>query len=92
MTTPTLRPSGLAVVLLLGACAGSHVRVPAPPAAASGPEVLAEFRAYSRAGFRVIGRRHEVVARGGRLHDLMYMDCLATEFESPALHRLMLGE
>jgi RimJ/RimL family protein N-acetyltransferase len=50
------------------------------------------IRAYSRAGFRVIGRRREVVMRGGRRDDLVYMDCLATEFESPVLHRLMLGE
>ena len=48
------------------------------------------IRAYRRAGFREIGRRREVIERGGQQHDLVYMDCLATEFESPALKRLML--
>jgi len=42
-------------------------------------------RAYLRAGFREIGRRREVIHRDGRLHDLIYMDCLAKEFQSPIL-------
>jgi RimJ/RimL family protein N-acetyltransferase len=50
------------------------------------------IRAYVRAGFREIGRRREVINRGGRLHDLLYMDCLATEFKSPVLQRLLLDE
>jgi len=46
-------------------------------------------RAYSRAGFREFGRRREAIRIGGRAYDIVYMDCLATEFESPALHRLL---
>jgi hypothetical protein len=49
------------------------------------------IRAYRRAGFREIGRRREVFERGGRLHAVVYMDCLATEFESPLLRRQMLN-
>jgi diamine N-acetyltransferase len=43
-----------------------------------------------RAGFKVIGRRREVVSRGGRLHDHIYMECLSTEFQSPGLQQLLL--
>lgn len=47
------------------------------------------IRAYTRAGFRPIGRWREAVRRGGRAYDLILMDCLASEFESPALRRLL---
>ena len=47
------------------------------------------IRAYSRAGFRLIGRRREARRFGGRPYDEVFMDCLATEFESPVLHRLL---
>ncbi len=43
------------------------------------------IRAYTRAGFREIGRRREAVRLGGQAHDIVYMDCLATEFVSPVL-------
>ena len=43
------------------------------------------IRAYTRAGFRIMGRRRGVIERGGRLYDLIYMDCVASEFEGPAL-------
>lgn len=46
-------------------------------------------RAYRRAGFREIGRRREVIDRGGRLHDLVYMDCLATEFQGSVVRSLL---
>jgi RimJ/RimL family protein N-acetyltransferase len=46
-------------------------------------------RAYARAGFREIGRRREAHRLGGRAHDVIYMDCLATEFRSPVLARLL---
>lgn len=49
------------------------------------------IRAYTRAGFRVMGRRREAGVRGGRPYDLIYMDCLATEFESPVLGRVLGG-
>ncbi|MBI4496920.1 MAG: GNAT family N-acetyltransferase [Chloroflexi bacterium] len=47
------------------------------------------IRAYTRAGFRVMGRRREARRLGGRPYDVIYMDCLATEFQSPVLHRLL---
>lgn len=45
-------------------------------------------RAYEKAGFRVFGRRHECHWMGGRLWDEIYMECLASEFESPVLARV----
>jgi RimJ/RimL family protein N-acetyltransferase len=47
------------------------------------------IRAYARAGFREIGRRREANRAGGRAYDEVYMDCLATEFRSPILVRLL---
>ncbi len=47
------------------------------------------IRAYTRAGFREIGRRREAFRLGGAVYDTILMDCLATEFESPVLHRLL---
>lgn len=49
---------------------------------------LAGQRAYEKAGFRVFGRRRECHWMGGRLWDEVYMECLASEFESPVLARL----
>lgn len=39
--------------------------------------------AYRRAGFREIGRRRESKRIGGISYDVIFMDCLATEFKSP---------
>jgi RimJ/RimL family protein N-acetyltransferase len=50
------------------------------------------LRAYRRAGFREIGRRREAQWLGGRAFDIVYMDCVATEFNSPVLHRLLPDE
>jgi RimJ/RimL family protein N-acetyltransferase len=49
------------------------------------------IRAYTRAGFRVYGRRREARPFGGQVYDTIYMDCLATEFQSssPAFQRLL---
>ena len=47
------------------------------------------IRAYTRAGFRLIGRWREAHRQGGRAHDVVLMDCLASEFQSPVLHRLL---
>jgi RimJ/RimL family protein N-acetyltransferase len=47
------------------------------------------LRAYTRSGFKTIGRRREAYRLGGRAYDEVYMDCLATEFESPILRRLL---
>jgi RimJ/RimL family protein N-acetyltransferase len=46
---------------------------------------LAGIRAYEKAGFRQIGRRRECEMMGGRLWDMMFMECLSSEFESPVL-------
>ncbi|MBI2759913.1 MAG: GNAT family N-acetyltransferase [Chloroflexi bacterium] len=47
------------------------------------------IRAYTRAGFREVGRRREAFRLGGRPFDVIYMDCLASEFQSPVLHTLL---
>ena len=52
--------------------------------------IVAEFneaglRAYRKAGFREIGRRRQSYVMGGRRWDDVYMECLATEFESTVL-------
>jgi len=41
------------------------------------------IRAYKRAGFREIGRWREAMRIGTRRYDVLYMDCLASEFTSP---------
>ncbi len=43
----------------------------------------AGIAAYQKAGFKVIGRRREAVNRFGTWHDVLLMDCLASEFERP---------
>lgn len=47
------------------------------------------LRAYQKAGFREIGRRRCAYFMGGRYWDVVYMDCLAEEFQSPALKALL---
>lgn len=39
-------------------------------------------RVYAKVGFREIGRRRECHFMGGKFWDVIYMDCLASEFES----------
>ncbi|HEX9015031.1 MAG TPA: GNAT family protein [Chloroflexota bacterium] len=39
------------------------------------------IRAYRRAGFKEAGRLRECHALGGKMHDLLIMDCLSREFE-----------
>lgn len=41
------------------------------------------IRAYTRAGFRIIGRRRQALCWGNTRYDSVLMDCLATEFETP---------
>lgn len=45
-------------------------------------------RAYTRAGFRVMGRWREAARRGDQIYDVIFMDCLATEFRS-SLQRII---
>ena len=47
------------------------------------------IRAYRRAGFKEFGPRREARRRGGQAYDVVYMDCIAAEFNSPVLHRLL---
>ena len=53
---------------------------------------LAGQRAYRKAGFKEFGRRRECRWMGGRLWDEIYMDCLASEFESPVLGRVFVPD
>jgi RimJ/RimL family protein N-acetyltransferase len=48
-------------------------------------------RAYEKAGFREFGRRRQSSRHGGAGWDLIYMECLADEFESPVLARALLS-
>jgi diamine N-acetyltransferase len=41
------------------------------------------IRAYTRAGFRVMGRWREAARQGDQVYDIVFMDCLSTEFRSP---------
>jgi RimJ/RimL family protein N-acetyltransferase len=47
------------------------------------------IRAYTKAGFQVIGRRREAHRLGGCADDIVFMDCLASEFRGPPLDRLV---
>lgn len=49
------------------------------------------LRAYQRAGFKVIGRWREAYRLGDRVEDVVFMDCLATEFRSPVLAGVVAG-
>jgi RimJ/RimL family protein N-acetyltransferase len=44
---------------------------------------LKAIRAYEKAGYKVAGRLREVIRFGQEFQDLIYMDCLATEFGKP---------
>jgi diamine N-acetyltransferase len=50
------------------------------------------IRAYRRAGFKEIGRQREAFRLGGRAWDVIYMDCLAHEFEGSVLQQLLPSE
>ncbi len=53
---------------------------------------LAGRRAYERAGFREFARRREAWLMGGKLWDIVYMECLATEFQSPVRGRIFVPD
>ena len=50
------------------------------------------IRAYTRAGFRIIGRRRQALCWGKKRYDSVLMDCLASEFETPLKRILTLPE
>ena len=47
------------------------------------------IRAYTHAGFREVGRWRQAHRLGHRVFDVVFMDCLASEFESPVLQQLL---
>jgi diamine N-acetyltransferase len=49
---------------------------------------LAGRRVYQKAGFREFGRRHQCHFMGGKFWDVIYMECLADDFQSPVLHHV----
>ena len=54
---------------------------------------LAARRAYAKAGFRETGRRRQAKFFAGKLWDIIYMDCLATEFgDSPVLSKMLVPD
>jgi diamine N-acetyltransferase len=53
---------------------------------------LAGQAAYRKAGFKEIGRRRQSSLLNGQLHDIVYMDCLASEFVSPILGKVFVPD
>jgi RimJ/RimL family protein N-acetyltransferase len=47
------------------------------------------LRAYQRAGFREFGRRREAQRLAGQAYDVVYMDCLSSEFQGNVLSKLL---
>lgn len=50
---------------------------------------LAGYRAYTKAGFREYGRRREAWLHNGTWWDIIYMDVIASEWESPVMDQMM---
>lgn len=48
----------------------------------------AAIRAYEKAGFREFGRRRQAIEMNGRPWDVLYMECLRDDFESPVLEEV----
>ena len=49
----------------------------------------AGIRAYEKAGFRLMGVRRKSKLMGGKRWDILYMEILAEEFESPVLEQVL---
>lgn len=49
-------------------------------------------RSYAKVGFKEIGRRREARWHNGRFWDEIYLDILASEFESPVLRQMLAPE
>lgn len=52
----------------------------------------AGIRAYQKAGFREFGRRRQAAEMNGQAWDVIYMECLRDEFESPVLGALFVPD
>jgi RimJ/RimL family protein N-acetyltransferase len=46
-------------------------------------------RAYAKAGFKEYGRRREARLHNGKYWDIIYMDVIASEWESPIVRHMM---
>jgi diamine N-acetyltransferase len=53
---------------------------------------LAGQRAYSKAGFRECGRRRQAKFMGGNFWDVIYMECLSTEFTNSTLKKILIPD
>ena len=53
---------------------------------------LAGRRAYEKAGFKEFGRRRESDIMNGVTYSEIYMDCIASEFDSPVLGRIFVPD
>lgn len=53
---------------------------------------IAGIRAYEKAGFREFGRRRQAAEMNGKAWDVIYMECLRDEFESPVLAALFVPD
>lgn len=49
-------------------------------------------RAYAKTGFRKTGRRRQAKFMDGKLWNIIYMDCLSTEFVSPVLSQILVPD
>ena len=47
------------------------------------------IKCYEKVGFKTIGKRREARCFGGKRHDVIMMDILASEFESPYINGLL---
>jgi RimJ/RimL family protein N-acetyltransferase len=47
------------------------------------------IRSYRKVGFKEMGRRRQAQRIGGRAYDVVYMDCLASDFEGSVLRQYL---
>lgn len=53
---------------------------------------LAGIRAYEKAGFRTFARRQDAKVMGGAHWDMIFMECLASDFTSPSLASVFMSD
>ena len=47
------------------------------------------IRSYRKVGFKEMGRRRQAQRIGGQTYDVVYMDCLATDFTGSVLRQFL---
>jgi RimJ/RimL family protein N-acetyltransferase len=47
------------------------------------------IRSYQKVGFKEMGRRRQAQRIGGQAYDVVYMDCLASDFEGSVLRKFL---